>query len=165
MDQVLLDESLSLFSKVSIIVTGFVAAVFVLRAVILQVRVEGSSEYGELLQDLVSYFGMTALFPYLIKLMMGSIAQIASKISVDVKPVNHSEAYHFFKDLFGDYVIVELLSKAGDVIVMFIIQGVYSILIALLIAIAPIIIFNSTVLKVTSGLKEYFNIWLAIGLE
>lgn len=166
MDDLLLTESLALFSKVSLVVSTFVGVVFVMRAVFLQVRIASSSEYGELLTDLLAYFGLTTLYPYLIKLLMNSIFEIAKKVgapAVEAR-IEARDTYPMLKDLLGDWPIVEILAKIGDVAVLALSQSIYSVLIGLLIAIAPIILFSSTVLKISSGVKEYFQILIALAL-
>ncbi|WP_413578595.1 hypothetical protein ACLVWU_08665 [Bdellovibrio sp. HCB290] len=166
MDELLLTESLNLFSKVSLVVSSFVGAVFAMRAVMLQVRVASSAEYGELLTDLLAYFGLTALYPYLIKLLMNAIFEIALKIGAQsvISRVDKRETYPMLKDLLGDWPVVEILAKIGDVTILALSQGFYSICIGLLIAIAPVVIFSSTVLKISNGVKEYFQILIAMAL-
>lgn len=160
----LLERSLELFSKVSLVVSGFVAVCFIMRAVFYQVTFRGVEAYAGLLQDVIVFFSFINVFPMLVKLLMSSVIQIASKVgSHELAGVNEASD-KFFQYMSGDYVVMQIWEKIGDISLIVIVQSVYSIMIGLLLAIAPIVIFSSTILKLSNGIGSYFKILFATSM-
>ncbi|QDK37913.1 hypothetical protein [Bdellovibrio sp. NC01] len=163
-NSLLLERSLELFSKVSVVVTGSVAVCFLMRAVFYQVTFRGVDAYASLFQDVIAYFALINVFPMLVKLLMQTVIQIAAKVgSPEMSGVNEASE-KFFEYMSGDYVIMQIWEKIGDISLIVIVQSCYSIMIGLLLAIAPIVIFSSTILKLSSGIGTYFKILFATSM-
>lgn len=163
MDDLMLGIALEIFSKISVLMTGFVATFFILRVLILNSRFAGSAEYGELFTDIISYFAMTSLYPVLVKLIVGTLATLSKKITFQY-PNALQIIEEFLKKLLGESIIVQIVSKIGDIVLFIFVQSSYSILMGLLIAIAPIIIFMALVVKLQAGLTIYFQSLLCLAL-
>jgi hypothetical protein len=161
---VILSSGLSMFTKVSALMIGLVGIVFMMRIVTLQTRFASLYEYGSVLKDTVLYFVMLSLFPMLIRLIYGTSSKIALKISYSPVTLAQSKLDEFLSSLFFEYQFMKIIAKIGDFIIINLAQGMYSIFTALLLSIAPIIIFMSTVLGFEKGLGAYFSSLISISL-
>ncbi len=164
MNDILLSESLKLFSQTSVVISSFVAVVFIMRTVFLSTTLAGPGEYGALFKDLIAFFGLLALFPMLIKLMLSSVALLAVKISYTKVEGVQSTLEHFLSQIDGSSVLFEVIGKIGDIAIEIFVQSVYSVLISIMLAAAPIFIFTTTILKLSTGLQAYFQSLLAMAL-
>lgn len=162
--ELVLNSGLSLFSKVSVVMTGLVATLVLMRIVFLQLRFANVYEYGGLLKDLISYFGIVALFPYLVKMIFGVAGSIALKVAFLPAPDAQATVQEFFSSLFFHYEYLSVISKLNDLIVINLAQAIYSVFSALLLSIAPICIFLSTILGIERGLGTYFMTLISISL-
>ncbi|MDG0816484.1 hypothetical protein [Bdellovibrio svalbardensis] len=135
-----------------------------MRTVFLSATISGAHEYSALFKDVITFFGLIALFPMLIKLLLGSVAILSAKISYTQIDGVQSTLEKFLKELNGDSVIFEVLGKIGDIAIQIFVQSIYSVLIAVLLAVAPVFIFTSTILKLSNGIQAYFQSLLAMAL-
>lgn len=164
MNEAMLGAVLSMFLKVSMIMTGLVSLVFIIRTSILVTTVARAGEYGEVLKSVVLYFGLIQLFPSFVKLIISSSGVLASKIAFIPSPEAQDLISGFVNRLFGDYVLLKVFGAIGDIIVIGVANSFYTSLISLLLCIAPIIIFLSTMLGLSHGIKTYLSIFLALCL-
>lgn len=163
MDSLMLQKALELFSKVSGICMGLVALLFIMRAVYLQIKVSNSAAYAELFSDTVEFFLVITLFPYLVKLLMQLVSSIAKQITYG-NPDVLEIVQNFLKNLAGDSIIVQIISKIGDIAIFIMVQGAYSVVMGILLAAAPLIFLLSTIFKISVGLVGYFQLLIALAL-
>ncbi len=161
---VILTSGFSLFTKVSALMIGLVGIIFVMRIVSLQARLASLYEYGSVVKDMILYFALLSLFPFLIRLIYGTSASIAQKISFVPATVAQSKLDEFLSSLFFEYQFLKVIAKIGDFVVINLAHGMYSIFTALLLSIAPIIIFMSTVLGFEKGLAAFFSSIISVSL-
>lgn len=164
MNQVVLEASLGLFSKVSLMVTALVGLVFTMRLTFMILRVAGAYEYGALVGDTVKYLGLSHLFPYLVKLILSVASGLAAKVSFVAPSDVQVKIESFVRELFGEFVLFSVLGKIGDIAITLLCQSFYSILLALLLAIAPIMLFLSTMLGITQGIGAYFMSFISLSM-
>lgn len=164
MNSMMLESSLALFSKVSAIVTGFLSLVIAMRLCYLVVTVSHGSDYAEVLKDLVVYLALISLFPILIKALLSGVGSIALKIPVNIDESVHEGIQGFISKLFSDLPFLSVSGELGHLIIFGSIQSIYSILMALFIAAAPIFIFLSTALKISVGVSSYFSVVMALSM-
>lgn len=155
---------LELFSKVSIIVSGLVGVVFAMRVTYLVVRIAPPSEYGSLLQSIVAYFGLTAVYPILLKLLVTSSGTIASRVSFIPLDRAHSDVVSFFDSLMAGYPVAIISAKISFLFVQGLAFSIFTALLSMFVASGPIFIFLSTMLDLSSGLKTYFGILISLSL-
>lgn len=155
---------LSLFSKVSIIISSFVAVVFAIRVAYLVVRISPLSEYGGLLQSIVGYFGLTAVYPIILKLIIDSAGTIASKVTFVPLEQAQLDIVSFTESLFSDFPIMMISGKISFLIIQGLAFSIFTALISLFVATAPIFIFLGTMLDIQSGIKQYFGILISLSL-
>lgn len=164
MNEAVLNGGLSLFTKVSVIMTGLVSVIFMMRIALNVVKVASMPTYGELLQDVVFYFGATSLYPLLVKFLVVGVGGIALKIAYVPHPEVQSQIYNFFDRMFSDFAIMSVFGSIGDLIFVALAQSIYTALISIFIAAAPIFIFLSTMLGLQTGLRSYFGILISLCL-
>ncbi len=164
MNLIVLEASLSLFANVSILVTGLVGLLFTMRLTLLIVRTAGAYEYGALIGDTVKYLGLTHIFPYLVRVTLSVLGSLAQKVSFVPAPEAKSQVESFIREMFSEFVLFNILARIGDVAISLLCQSFYSILLALLLAITPVMLFLSTMLGITQGIGAYFMSFISLGM-
>lgn len=164
MNETVLGASLSLFSKVSLLVSGLVGFVFIMRICFLAVRIANVYEYAELIGDSVKYFGLTYLFPILIRVILKISGALALSISYTPMTQAQRSIEDFMQKLLGDFVLFHIFGKIGDILMNLITQSIYTVFISLLLAIAPVMIFLSTMLGLSQGVGAYFASFLSLSM-
>ena len=162
--ELILQSGFLLFSKVSMMMMGLVGIIFLIRVVALQVRIAGASEYGDVFKDLILYFSMISLFPLIIRLIYSTSEKLATKISFVPVSVAQTKLDEFFSTLFYNFAFIKIIAKINEYLILTIAEGFYSIFTALLLSIAPIFIFMTTVLGFEKGLGFYFTTIISISL-
>ncbi len=135
-----------------------------IRVSALALRVAGSYEYKEVIFDTLQYFVLTKVFPLLIKLTLDVINNIAKKIAYIPLPESKHVFQEFIQKLFPEFVVMKILSLIGDVFLMGLSQSFYTVCMAMLIAIAPILLFLSTMLGVSAGMGPFFKAFISFGI-
>ena len=154
--EVVISGGLSLFAKVSAIISGFVGLMFAMRISFLVVRISPPSEYGNLLQSVIGYFGFTAIYPVLLKLIIATSGAIASRVTFVPLEQAQLDIMNFVDALFSDFPIMMISGKIS--------YSIFTALISLFVATAPIFIFLGTMFDIQSGLKSYFGILISLSL-
>lgn len=164
LDQSVLSGGLALFSKVMVIMTGLVSVIFIMRISLLVVKVAGPHEYGELIKDTVSFLAMSSLFPILMNLIVSSVTSVATRISFIPNEAVKNSYIEFMQNLFSDVPLLWIVGKMGHLLIQGLSYSIYTISISLLLAAAPIFVFLSTMLGLSSGLKIYFGLLISLCL-
>ncbi|MBC7429996.1 MAG: hypothetical protein H7336_15385 [Bacteriovorax sp.] len=160
----ILNSGLTLFSKVSGLMAALVGVVFIIRVVGLQTRFAGASDYADLLKDVMLYFALVSLFPMLVKLIYSTSASLAIKISYAPVPGAQQKLDEFLSSMFLNNAFFKIVAKIGDYLIINLAQGMYSVFTALLLSIAPIFIFLSTVVGFDRGLPLFFSTLISLSL-
>lgn len=164
MNEAVLGAALGLFSKVSLILSGLVAMAFLMRICFLAVRIANVYEYVDVIGDTVKYFGITAIFPTLVTLILKISGGLALSISYVPMAAAQSSIEEFMHKLFGGFVLLQIFGKIGDILMNLFTQSIYTIFISLLLAIAPVMIFFSTMLGLSQGVGAYFASLLSLSM-
>lgn len=162
--EIVLNSGLAMFTKVSGVMAILVSAIFIMRIVALQARLAGPSEYGSLLKDVIYYFAMLSLFPFLVKLIYGVSEGLATKIYYIPLVEAESKLQEFLTLLFYNDTLAKVSGHLGTYFIIYFAQGLYSIFTGLLLSIAPVFIFMATILGFEKGLGFYFNSIISISL-
>lgn len=164
MNESVLSQGLTLFSKVSSILAGLVSVVFFMRIAYLVVKISPGSDYGDVIKDTVAYFAASSIYPVLLRMIVFSVNEIAAKVSYISNVESQLQIQEFFDKIFSTSIALGLYSKLGDTLVLGIANAIYTAFISILIAAAPIFIFLSTMLDLQGGLKVYFGLILSLCL-
>lgn len=162
--EVVLSSGLDLFNKVSALVAGFIAVIFFMRMTFLVVKISPAQEYGKLILGTVIYFGMISLFPILLKLIVFGIGSLAQKISYLPPDQAQTDLINFADMLFSADPFLSISLKTGFHFIQAVAYSIYTALISLFIAAAPIFIFMATVLELHIGLKSFFAMLISLSL-
>lgn len=161
---VVLTSGLSLFAKVSAVISGLIAVIFFMRMAFLVVKISPVQEYGKLIYDVGFYLALISLFPTITKLIVFGIGDLAAKISYLPPEQAQNDLIDFADKLLSSSPVLMVTIKAGFYFIQAIAYSVYTALISLFIAAAPIFIFLSTVLDIQNGLKAFFGILISLSL-
>lgn len=162
--ELVLSSSLSLFTKVSAIVSGFVAVIFFMRMAFLVVKISPAQEYGKLIYDVAFYLGLISLFPMISKLVVFGIGSLAERISYLPPDQAQTNLIEFADKLLSANPVLMVTIKAGFHFIQAIAYSIYTALISLFIAAAPVFIFMSTVLDIQNGIKAFFGMLISLSL-
>lgn len=162
--EMVLSSGLSLFTKVTAIVSGLVAAIFFMRMAFLVIKISPAQDYGKLIYDVAFYFGVISLFPMITKLIVFGIGGLAERISYLPPEQAQGDLIDFADKLLSASPVLMITVKACFHFVQAIAYSVYTALISLFIAAAPIFIFMSTVLDIQNGLKAFFGMIISLSL-
>lgn len=162
MNEAVLAAALSLFSKVSVIITGLAGLFFTMRMTLLAVKPSSSYEYGAVIGDTAKYLGLTLIFPTFIRLILDITGGIALKVSYIPQTEAQKQIENFVHQLFGEYVFFQVMGKVGDIVLNLFCQSCYTVLMALLLAIAPVMLFLSTMLGISQGVGAYFMSFISL---
>lgn len=162
--ELVLSSGLSLFTKVSTIVIGFVTVIFFMRTTFLVVKISPAHEYGKLIYDVIFFLGLISLFPIIAKLIVFGIGNLAGKISYLPPDQAQTDLIDFADKLLSASPVLMITIKAGFHFIQAIAYSVYTSLISLFIASAPIFIFLSTILNIQNGLKSFFGMLISLSL-
>lgn len=162
--ELVLSSGLNLFLKVSGLVSGFVAVIFFMRMSFLVIKISPAHDYGKLIFDVIFYFGLLSLFPIITKLIVFGIGNLAEKISYLPPEQAQSDMINFADQLLMSNPLILIAFKSGFYFIQAIAYSVYTALISLFIAAAPIFIFMSTVLEIQMGLRAFFGMLVSLSL-
>lgn len=164
MSEIMLSGSLTLYSKVSVIVSSFVGFIFIIRCSLLVASIGRTDQYVELLKNVVMYFGLSQLFPYFVRTIVGATAKLSQSIAFVPSQVSQDSIKGFFDRMFGEFVVLRVMGSIGDVIVLGLSNAFYSTAIGLIFCIAPVVIFLNTMLGISQGVKVLIGIFLSLCL-
>ncbi len=164
MNEEVLSAGLILFNKVAGAVSAFVTVVVILRMTYLVVKISPANEYGDLLKDTVSFFGILSIFPMILRLIIFGTADLAKKISCVTPPEGQAGIRAFFDRMFSDYPMLSIFGKIGDVLILGLANAIYTSLLSLFIASAPVFFFLALLLNIHHGFKGYFGLIISLSL-
>lgn len=162
MEPGLLESALAVFSRVAGLMTTLVGTAFLVRSVLLLISFAPAGDYASILRSVVIYFAGVSLFPSLLHVLMEVTGSLASAI-----PFPASEA--------PTGVLAESLGRiskslifSGPAIlhemgILYLARAVYGILLALLIGIAPVVIFVAVLLQ-GAGLSAFLTAFVTLAL-
>lgn len=107
---------------------------------------------------------MFGVYPILLKLIVFGIGDLATQISYSPNESAQKSIQGFVDRMFMDFPILMVSGRIGDLIIGAFAQSIYTALISLFVATAPIFIFLTTMLNIQSGIKSYFHILIALSL-
>lgn len=158
-DSSMLDAALLVFRKVSSISTGFVATIFVARLSILVVSVAAVEAYGKLLRDMAFFFIAISLFPQVFRIVVSSVGVLSSTVGSQAvvssgSPTATDELLQATK---AQMPILGFMIDILPLSITYIAQSIFSIIIGLLCAIAPVIFLSHLISGSLLGLQQFLS--------
>lgn len=160
MDAGTLAVSIGHFQRVAGITSVLIGVILVSRIALLTVTFGTAQSYGAAFRDTLTYLVALSIFPALLRVAVDVAGSLALAISFETVNQQAGLIDSFFdsmKDGSGLLTIVIELGKYG---VVYIARAIYTLLLAILIAIGPVVLLLSTLVN-GSGVLVYFN---AIGI-
>lgn len=159
-----LNSGLTSFTKVSLIMSGLVGAMFIIRLVALQIRFASVYEYGDVFRDVICFFAMITLFPYFAKLIFEVSHSLAEAIRFIPHDENKELIQQFLSIVFYKFDMFKIAGAIGEYIGPVLAYGFYTISAVLLLSIAPIVIFYATIMGYNNALEKFFSSIIAVSI-
>lgn len=160
MDPNALEVALSQFSRVSLVVSGLVGTVMLGRFVLLLIQVAAAESYGAVLKDAVVYFVTISLFPRLLKAFFEMAGELALSIALkNPVPPPSTALMSAFDNTFLLF-FPKILREMGT---LYLAQAIYTLLLSILIAIGPVVIFLAVLVQ-GAGVAGYLGTIITLSL-
>lgn len=154
-----LEVALAQFGRVSAVVSGLIGVVIMARFVLLLVQVAGAESYGLVLKDAVVYFVAISLFPQLLKVFFEMTGGLALSIALKNPVAEPSVLMSAFENSLLSFA-PKFLRDMGS---LYVAQAAYTLLLSILIAIAPVVIFLSVMVQGV-GVAPYLGAIVTLSL-
>lgn len=153
MSPALVEAALATFTKVSGIVSGLAVIVFSARIVLLVCFVGSPSQYAAALKELFIFFVALALFAPLFRTLILTTNEISQKIAV-AEVVRDPGALDKVFEWVGDEApFVGMFLNLGPLSLTYVVQAIFSILIAAICSVAPLVLLYQFVTGSLSGIS------------
>lgn len=163
-DSNIIQSSFILYSKVMMVMMGLVSLLFIIRISLLVTKIAGPFEYGQLIQDTVTFLGLNYLFPKFITLIVSVITKLSQQIAFISNEKAKNVYIEFMDHIFSSNLLLSIMGKIGPLMIQGLSYSIYSVLISLLLAAAPIFMLLGTMLGMTNGIKTYFGLIISFCL-
>ncbi len=158
-DSAMLDAALSVFRKVSGVSSGFVATIFVARITLLVASVASVEAYGKLFKDIAFFFIAITLFPQVFKIVVSSVGTLSASVgSQAVASGGGATATdELMLAMMAQMPILGFLVDVLPLSITYIAQSIFSIIIGLLCAIAPVMFLSHLISGSLVGLQQFLS--------
>jgi hypothetical protein len=155
----MLDAALSVFRKVSGVSSGFVATIFVARITLLVASVASVEAYGKLFKDIAFFFIAITLFPQVFKIVVSSVGTLSASVgSQAVASGGGATATdELMLAMMAQMPILGFLVDVLPLSITYIAQSIFSIIIGLLCAIAPVMFLSHLISGSLVGLQQFLS--------
>lgn len=157
-DSVAIGSMLHHFQKTALVMTSLVALMITARITLSLISSEGVISYGSIFKDAVLYFALINLFPicfrYGIDILGGAALRFAFSIPNNTDEGSFKNAVSLLKD---SSIILRVFSSVGPWLICHLAQTISTLLISILVAIGPVVIFMNTMLGFTRGISPYLS--------
>lgn len=162
--ETVLSAVLAVYQQTSNITTGLMGLIVSVRIAFLIAQFANASCYGEVFKDLIAYLGVSNLFPMIVKLILDIINELVSSLSYKVPDRANEGIAEYYSKLFGESVLLEVLSGLGDIFIGAVARSAYSVVLAIFLGIAPIIFLVGFAFGFKGKIAIYFSTLIAIAL-
>lgn len=163
-DSVMLNSCFTLYSKVMILMMGLVSIMFIIRTTLLVSKIASPDEYGQLIQDTVTFLGLNYLFPKFVELIVSSITKLSQQIAFIPNEKSKNLFIEFMTYLLSTDSTIGIIGRMVPFFVQALSFSIYSVLISLILASAPIFMFLGTMFGLQNGIKSYFGVVICLCL-
>lgn len=160
-NQAMLEAALGQFSKVSVVVTGLLGFIVVLRMTFLLLSLAAAEAYAEVLRDALIYLLAVSLFPSLVKVAVEITGSLAFAIDFSAPMREPNLVDRYLQALQPQLGIFGIAVELGGLGILHIARAIYSLLLSVLVAIGPVVVFMSVQIT-RSGLRSYITALLSL---
>lgn len=162
--EAVLTAVLAVYQQTSNITLGLMGMILSVRVAFLVSQFASASCYGELFQELIAYLGISNLFPLLIRLILNSINGIVSRLSYSSTSKPFGSSLDVLTKLFINSQYFEVIMGIGDIFIGAISKSAYSVVLAVFVAIAPVVFLVGLTFGMKGKIIMYFSTFIAIAL-
>lgn len=162
--ETVLSAVLAVYDQSNSITTLLVGLIISMRMVFLLGQFAGGDSYAEVFKDLIAFLGISSLFPMLLRLLLSVINWLTLKFSYNGFGGPEGESLGFVLKLFGDSKYLEVLASLGDVFIAALSKAAYTAILAVFVAIAPIVFLIGLTFGMRGKISFYFSTLTAICL-
>lgn len=165
LDSEIITSILSHFQKTSSVVSGLVALIVTIRITILLITNEPANSYGQIFKDAVLYFAILNLFPMCFRYahdILGGVALRFLYVLPEKTEVGMIEsAVSVVKN---SSVMLSMMTSVAPWLINHLAQALSTLLISILVAIGPVVIFMNTICGISRGVSAYFSALIGLCL-
>lgn len=154
MDSVVLTAALAQFSKVSLVMSGIVGLTVIARFTFLVVTIASAEAYGHVLKGLVVYLVGISIFPKLLEVAVDITGSIALAIPLEAPPKETGVVERYLEVVQPQLGFIGVALDIGRFGIPHLAQAVYGLLLALLIAVGPVVLFVAALIS-GGGFQAY----------
>lgn len=163
MDGDLLKAALEQFSTVSRLMVGVVGSMLTIRFVIFIVSFASVENYASLLKTAALYLATISIFPEALSIFMRLMADLSSAIHAAGLASPEDDFTKYLNTFSGSISFFVLPATIRDMGVLYLAQSIYGLLLSLLIAIGPVVLFFSLIAN-GPGATQYFGAILLLSI-
>jgi hypothetical protein len=163
-DSEMLSAILETYSKVSLIVTGAIGAIFIARTTLLLLSVSSPNSYFELFKETVLLLLALNLSPFVLKTVLSSSSEIAGLIRFEPQERIEGPVDGLLASLAENLSFLGVALDIGDLTVKHLVRAVFSLLIGLLSVAAPLIFISGYIFGQGIGVPALGSSLVALSL-
>jgi hypothetical protein len=163
-DSEMLSAILATYSKVSLIATEVIGAIFIARTTLLLLTVSSPNSYFELFKETVLLLLALNLSPFVLKTVLSSSSEIAGLIRFEPQERIEGPVDGLLASLAENLSFLGVAIDIGDLTVKHLVRAVFSLLIGLLSVAAPLIFISGYVFGQGIGVPALGGSLLALSL-
>jgi hypothetical protein len=156
MDAATLSVSLGHFQKVALATSSVFGLVVMARFALLAVSLGSFQSYGAVLRDALIYLVAISIFPSLLRVVIDICGSLAMSISFEPTVVEEDTVNGYLEAVRSGLGFVSVIFDLGRFGVVYIARAIYTLLLAILIAIGPIVLMLSALVG-GGGVMAYMN--------
>lgn len=146
MDAAALSISLAHFQKVALVTSSVFGLVVVARFALLAVTLGSSQSYGTVLRDALIYLVAISVFPSLLRVVVDISGSLAMAISFEPTVVEEDAVNGYLEAVRSGLGFISVIFDLGRFGVVYVARAFYTLLLAILIAIGPVILMLSALI-------------------
>lgn len=145
-DSTVLQAVLDTFEIVSRIVLGLTGAVFIARASLLVIQVEGAQAFSTLVRETIVLLLSLSIFPFVLKTLIAGTGQVAALIRFEAHSRSVGAIDGFIESIRTQLPLFGILADVGQLTLQHFVRAVFSLLVGLLAVATPLVFFSGYIL-------------------
>ena len=162
MSESIFSLSLVWFERISHLTYGLIGVFITIKFAFLIMQVSPAQSYFDSIKNAASYLGMTLAFPILAKLFVFGASDIADRIFKVASYPKFTGIAEYVEIIFGQFGLIMFVWKIIDLLVLNLAWAFHTVLLSVLIAIAPLIFFGCMMTDFNVGIKPFFTTFVAL---
>ena len=150
------------FEKVSTVVMGFIGLVVVARFSLLALQVGSVDQYASVVRDAVMVLITIALFPYLLKISVSTVAELAAKFEFRAMEMPQGAINQVLEEMMKSEYGLAFIIKMTALGLNYFVRGCFTLLLAILCSAIPLILLIEFIFGARIGVATLGSTILAL---